>query len=269
MKPCSTKVAVVLNVFVIVLALAFVFGPLLPWSPFKPGYQLIRYGNADVFSRSSNEQSGDYADIDGMMREAEVFHRMKYLRRVKVIACKSWGDCERALPWLNVRVLGGVTLAIGDVIYITPRPKERNLNVEEFLRHELSHALLSQHTTIGKSLKITEQGWFSEGLAVSFARQKAYFSETEFLKKAAATDVAKFIDPAQMDRLSPEWDARFAYTAQRFFIEYLKRRFGADRFQAFTIQYLDDPDNYRRLFAQVFQVPFSHAIKEFLEAQVS
>jgi hypothetical protein len=61
----------------------------------------------------------------------------------------------------------------------------------------------------------------------------------------------------------------FVYTAQRFFIEYLKRRFGADRFQAFTIQYLDDPDNYRRLFAQVFQVPFSHAIKEFLEAQVS
>jgi hypothetical protein len=205
----------------------------------------------------------DYADIDRMMREAEAFHHMKFLRRVKVIACKNWGDCERALPWLNVKVLGGVTLAVGDVIYITPRLTERNLSVEEFLRHELSHALVSQHTTIRKSLRITEQGWFSEGLAVSFARQKAYFSEPEFLEKASTTDLAKFIDPAQMHRSSDEWDARFAYTAQRYFIEYVKRQFGADRFQEFTRQYLDDPDSYSRLFSQVFQTSFSSAIEEF------
>jgi hypothetical protein len=269
MRSRNKKIAVALNVFVIALALTFVCGPLLPWSPFKPGYQLTQYGNADVFSQSANQQVRDYADIDAMMREAEAFHRMKFLRRVKVIACKSWGDCERALPWLNVKVLGGITLAVGDVIYITPRLQERHLSVEEFLRHELSHALLSQHTAVRKSLSITEQGWFSEGLAVSFARQKAYLSEAEFLEKAYTTDLAKFIDPAKMDRFSPEWDARFAYTAQRYFIEYLKRRFGGDRFQEFTIQYLDDPDNYLRLFSRIFQISFSQAIKEFSEAQVS
>jgi hypothetical protein len=201
-----------------------------------------------------------------MLREAETFHRMKYLRPVKIIICKSWGDCERALPWLDVKGLGGVTLAIGDVVYLTPRLKERNLSAEEFLRHELSHALLDQHTTIRKSLKIAKQAWFSEGLAVSFGQQKAYLSQAEFLERAATTDLTKFIDPERMDRSSRDWDARLAYPAQRYFLEYLKARFGADRFQDFTVKYLNDPDDYRALFNQVFQLPFSGAIEQFSEA---
>jgi hypothetical protein len=249
-----------------ILAMAFAFGPLLPWSLFKPGYHTIAYASADVFFGGPNEQLGDYGGVDRMIREAEAFHRMKYLRRVKVIACKSWGDCERALPWLNVKSLGGVTLAIGDVIYITPRLKERNLCVEEFLRHELSHALLSQHTTILKSLELTKQAWFSEGLAVSFSKQEAYLSKAEFLERAPQTDIAKFIDPDKMDRTLPGWDARFAYPAQRYFLEYLKWRFGADRFQDFTVKYIDNPFDYRALFNDVFQIPFPDAIRQFAQA---
>src|SRR5262245_15288464 len=211
-----------LTLFAFFLAMAFPFGPLLPWSPVKPGYHTISYASADVYFGEDNNQPGDYGDVDKMTRDAEAFHRMKYLRRVKVIACKSLGDCERALPWLNVKGLGGVTLATGDVIYITPRLKERNFGVAEFLRHELSHALLSQHTTIRKSLKMTEQAWFSEGLAVSFADQRAYLSRAEFLERAPQTDLSKFIDPELMDRSAPGWDARFAYTAERYFLEYHK-----------------------------------------------
>src|SRR2546422_845259 len=65
--------------------------------------------------------------------------------------------------------------------------KEGNFSLEEFLRHELSNALLSQHTTIPKSLKLTAQAWFSEGLAVSFSRQKAYLSQAEFIQRALKT----------------------------------------------------------------------------------
>jgi len=246
--------------------MAFPFGPLFPWSPLKPGYHKVHYASADIYFSSPNEQLGDYGDVDRMIREAEAFHRMKYLRRVTVIACRSWRDCERRLPWLHVRSLGGVTLATGDVIYITPRLKERNLGVEEFLRHELSHALLSQHTTILKSLELTKQAWFSEGLAVSFSKQKAYLSHAEFLERAPQTEMAKFIDPDRMDRSSPKWDARFAYTAQRYFLEYLKWRFGADRFQDFTVRYIDNPEDYRALFNQVFQIPFTEAIEQFAQA---
>ncbi len=248
------------------LAMAFPFGPLMPWSPVKPGYHRVSYASADVYLGGGDNQLGDYGGVEKMMRDAEKFHRMEYLRKVKVIACKSWGDCARAMPWLNVKALGGVTLATGDVIYITPKLKEKNFSVEEFLRHELSHALLSQHTTIRKSLKMTDQAWFSEGLAVSFGDQKAYLSRAEFLERAPKTDLAKFIDPESMDRSAPGWNQRFAYTAQRYFLEYLKQRFGADRFQDFTVRYIDNPDDYRNLFNEVFQISFPDAIKQFEQA---
>jgi hypothetical protein len=255
-----------LTASVFALAMAFPFGPLLPWSPLKPGYHAISYASADVYFSGPDEQLGDYGGVDRMMREAESFHRMKYLRRVKVIACKNWGDCERAMPWLHVKALGGATLATGDVIYITPKLKERNFSVAEFLRHELSHALLSQHITIRKSLKLTDQAWFSEGLAVSFGEQKAYLSQAEFLAQARKVSLANFIDPERMDRSAPNWNARFAYPAQRYFLEYLKQRFGADRFQDFTIKYIENPDDYRDLFNQVFQIPFADAIDQFAQA---
>ena len=256
----------VLTLLAFFLAMAFPFGPLLPWSPFKPGYHTVSYASADVYLSGDVNQPGDYSEIDKMMREAEDFHRMKYLRRVKVIDFKNWGDCERVLPWLSVKGLGGVTLATGDVIYITPRLKERNYSVAEFLRHELSHALLSQHTTIRKSLKMTEQAWFSEGLAVSFGDQKAYLSRDEFLERARKTDLAKFIDPELMDRSGPGWEARFAYPAERYFLEYLRERFGDDRFQDFTVRYINNPDDYRNLFNEAFQLSFAEAIKQFAQA---
>src|SRR5262245_17305178 len=255
-----------LTVFVFALAMAFPFGPLLPWSPLKPGYHTISYASADVYFGGPDEQLGDYGGVDRMMREAEAFHRMKYLHRVKVIACKNWGDCERALPWLNVKALGGVTLSTGDVIYITPKWKERNFSMAEFLRHELSHALLSQHIPIRNSLKLTDQAWFSEGLAVSFGQQRAYLSEAEFLEQAPKTNLANFIDPERMNRSAANWNARFAYCAQRYFLEYLKQRFGADRFQDFTVKYNENPDDYRGLFNQVFQLPFTEAIDQFAQA---
>ncbi|HEU0179528.1 MAG TPA: hypothetical protein VFV58_35290 [Blastocatellia bacterium] len=249
-----------------ILAMAFPFGPLLPWSPVKPGYHAVSYASADIYIGGGDNQVGDYGDVDRMMRDAEAFHQMKYLRRVEVIACKSWGDCERALPWLHVKALGGVTLATGDVIYITPRLKEKNFSAAEFLRHELSHALLSQRTTIRKSLKMTEQAWFSEGLAVSFGDQNAYLSQAEFLERASKTDLAKFIDPELMNHSAPDWDQRFAYPAQRYFLEYLKQRFGMDRFQDFTVKYIDNPDDYRNLFNETFQLSFADAIKQFAQA---
>jgi len=248
------------------LLMAFPFGPLLPWSPVKPGYDAASYARADVYFNKNEPEPEDYQKVDGMMAEAEAFHRLKFHRRVKVIACKNWGDCARAWPWMNVRPLGGVTLSTGDAIYLTPKLKEKNFNVAEFLRHELSHALISQNTTIRNSLKLTDQAWFSEGMAVWFGDQTAYLSRAEFLEQAKDADLAKFIDPARMDRSAPDWSARFAYPAQRYFLEYLKQTYGADRFQDFLVQYIRDPDAYPALFSGTFRQSLADAVRQFEQA---
>lgn len=253
-------------VMLFLLLMAFPFGPLLPWSPIKPGYNAASYAHADVYFSNRETLPDDYRQMDQMMAEAEAFHGLKFHHRVKVIACKSWGDCQRSWFWMNVKPLGGVTLGTGDAIYITPKLMEKKFSIAEFLRHELSHAVISQNTTIRNSMKLTDQAWFSEGIAVWFGNQTSYFSQAEFLEKAKTSDLAKAIDPAQMDRNSPDWSWRFAYPAQRYFLEYLKQTHGKDRFQSFLEQYIQAPDDYQKQFRDVFQQSLTDAIRQFEQA---
>lgn len=263
-KIAKKKLFIVLAAAVIFLLLmAFPFGPLLPWSPIKPGYSTVSYAHADVSFNKNEPEPDDYRLVDQMIAEAEAFHHLQFHKRVRVIACKNWGDCARAWPWMNVKPLGGVTLGTGDVIYLTPKLKERNFSIAQFLRHELSHALISQNTSIRNSLKLTDQAWFSEGIAVWFGDQKAYLSQAEFLEKAKTTELAKVIDPARIDRNSPDWNARFAYPAQRYFLEYLQQTHGADHFQQFLKTYIHDPDEYQRLFNNAFQQSLPEAVRQF------
>lgn len=253
---------VALVVFLL-LALAFPFGPLLPWSPIKLGYRNASYARADVYFDRQQPPTPDFAQVETMMREAERFHGLRFQRRVRVIECKNWADCQRALPWLNTQGLGGITLGTGDVIYLTPKLKEKHLSTTEFLRHELSHAVLCQNTTLYHTFKLNEQPWFYEGLAVSFGQQQAYLSREEFLERAQQTELSSFLDPEK--RATP-WDARFAYPTQRYFTEYLKAKYGAAKFQQFLERDLAQPTAWRTNFGEVFQVPFATAIADFQSA---
>jgi len=250
--------------FFLALALAFPFGPLLPWSPLKFGYNHVGYARADVYVGEHNPVSNDYGLVDRMMNEAEVFHGLLYRRRVRVIECKDWRACDRSLPWMgNLHGLGGVTLATGDAIYITPKLKEKGFSTAEFLRHELSHALISQNTSMLSSFKLNEQPWFNEGLAVSFGRQSNYVKRDEFLARAKQIDLVNYLDPAK--RVEP-WDQRFAYATQRYFIEYLRAQFGEDRFRQFLRKNIGQPVAWRATFADVFQLPFDRVTQVYSEA---
>jgi hypothetical protein len=239
---------------------AFAYGPLLPWSPVKPGYETASFARARIFFAKSGPLLDDYRAIDQMMAEAEQFHRLRFRSPVSVIACKSWGDCERGLPWLSVRGLGGITLATGDVIYITPKLAERHFHTGEFLRHELSHALLSQNTTMLKTHQLNDSPWFFEGLAVSFGRQQDFFTREQFHDLAGRVELAEYLDPAR--RASP-WNARFAYPVQRYFVEYLKDRYGDDRFSRYLLSAISGPRRMMPQFAEVFGNSFTAVIADY------
>ena len=267
MRLSKSKVALISAALLVsLLAPALLAGPLFPWSPIKPGYRAASYARAEVYFDQKGPMPEDCRDLDRLIGEAEEFHRMRFHRRVKVVVCKDWGGCQRYLPWLSVKGLGGVTLATGDVIYLTPLLKQKRLSLDEFLRHELSHAIVSQNTSIRNSLKLTDQAWFSEGLAVAFGDQRAYLSREEFAARAAGTDLADYIDPARMNRAAPGWEARFAYPAQRYFVEYLRQAFGPDRFHRFLAEYIQAPDDYRRQFGEAFGVELGEAIRRYGDA---
>jgi len=165
------------------------------------------------------------------------------------------------MPHIRSQAVAAVTLAPGTVIYVTPKVQEKRLDSAEFLRHELSHAALNQNQSVWNALKVTKQAWFSEGLAVSFGRQRAYLTREEFLARARVEDLGPVIDMDQ--RKGAVGDIRFAYVAWRYFLENLMETDGRDRFQDFLTAYIRDPDHYRDSFRQVYGIDLAQAIREF------
>jgi hypothetical protein len=181
---------------------------------------------------------------------------MKMPDRIAVIASRNWTDFHLQMPVVQGTAVGAVTLQTGTVIWITPKLAGKHFDVAEFLRHELSHAILDQNTTLYRSFKMKHQEWFYEGLAVSFGRQQAYLSRDEFVTRAK-------LEPLLPAFEGPSRDMRFNYPAWRYFLEFLKHTRGRHAFQDFTLAFMRDPDAWRQSFQKSFGTSFENAIAEF------
>lgn len=248
------KLSFAFLLFVLVL---FPYGPLFPWSPIHPGYESIHLQRADVIYPAGWRLPEPYYKIDSLIAEAEQFHRLAMPHRLTVIASRSWEDFHRFVPHLRGHGVAAVTLLPGRVIYVTPRIGEKGLNITEFLRHELSHAALNQNQSIWNGYKMTQQGWISEGLAVSFGQQTAYLSRSEFLSRARVEDLGGVIGHKGAG------DIRFAYVLWRYFLEDLVKTHGRDEFQRFLTAYINDPDHFREIFHREYGMEVSTAAAEF------
>ncbi len=251
----------ILIALIILIALSFPFGPLFPWSPWKPGYSHLALKRADVYYPAGTNLPDAFRDLDGFIADSEQFHRLKVDKRIRVILCRSWSDFYRFMPTQNA--VGGATLETGTVIYITPRIAERGLDFGEFLRHELSHATVSQHQTLAQAHAAPSKAqWLFEGLAVSFGRQKAYVTPYEFVVFSRARDLVSVIDPAKR-RPDLPWDMRYNYQVWRYFLEYLIDSSGRDRLQTLLTAMMRDPAGSEQIFANTYGAPMPVAVRSF------
>ncbi len=247
------------------IAWALPFGPLVPWSPWKPGYQHLRLARADVYWAAGTTLPAGLAEVDRDIAESEAFHRMPVTSRLTVILCRNWSDFDRFLPnYRGVRI-GAAALATGTVIYLTPRLAERGFDHREFLRHELAHATLNQHQSLWHAYRMWKAEPFSEGLAVSFGRQRAFATPDSVIAYADTHDLAPLLRPsAPAARVSR--DMRLNYQVWRYFLEYWIQARGRDAFQQLLLATMDAPDQYEGLFRQVYGVSLDAAAAEFTTA---
>lgn len=160
------------------------------------------------------------------------------------------------------RGVGAVTLDIGGVIYVSPRLRERNLDKEEFLKHETSHAIVTANVTLWRLQEVKHHTWIYEGVPVWFARQRSYAQAGEFLDWVRRTDIHPVMSfDAQRGGASVEM--RFAYVLWRNFIQYLAARHGSETFKLFYRGYLARPHALDSLFEQAFGRPLAAYVDEF------
>lgn len=257
---------ITLGILILATPWAFAYGPLFPWSVIKPGYETLELKRADVYYPTGAKLEAAYRQVDEYLSEAERFHRLTFHRRIRVIACANWSDFTRFSPTTRGRAVAAATLETGTVIYVSPKIAERRLDLAEFLRHEISHAILHQNTRLLPQLRLRHRTWFYEGVPVWFGRQQAYLTQPEFLQRAKTADFARLFAFDANAWSPPALDMRFAYVAWRDFLDYLVQQRGRGAFHQFFDSIREDAAQFEESFAVAFGKPMPEMIADFQQA---
>ena len=250
---------------VALVVLAFPFGPLLPWSPWKPGYDHLALKRADVYYPAGTTPPAPFKLVDQYIEEAEAFHGLTAGSRIRVILCPDWGAFRRHLPQYRSHGVGAVMILTGTALYVSPRVAERGFDHGEFIRHEVSHGLLNQNQTLWQAFRARRTESFFEGLAVSFGRQRAYVPTSEALDWIRANDVAPLFAPARAGSGQPR-RMRLNYVVWRLFVEYLRETGGPDRFHALLQAMMQNPEGYSAHLARVYGRALDAMLARFQDA---
>lgn len=253
-----TRLLALFVILIVFLVAIFAAGPFFPWSPWKPGYQRLSTSNADVYYHKSVRLPAAYTEMEAILEEAQSFHRLPLKTRLTIVHSADWYEFRRFLPHRAMRAERGATLATGTVIYISPFASEENLDPAEFLRHEVSHALLHQHQSITAAVK-SERLWPFEGLAVLFSRQTSYRSEAELREYSRKHSLLLLFDP---DLRGRDFDPAIAHTAWKMFTDFIMQR-DPGAYQRFLTAAMEEPSEWRENFLEIYRIDFATALSAF------
>jgi hypothetical protein len=200
-----------------------------------------------------------YGMVDQYIEGAEKVLQLKAPKHMTIVLTKEWSGFHRLMPHMRSRGIRAVTLATGTVIYVTPKIEERKFDHREFVRHEITHAVINQNQSFLHAFQLTDVQWLFEGLAVSYGDQKAYLSREEFLARARKEELLPVIDPAR--RTPGTFDMQFAYPTWRYFCEFLMEHYGRDRFQQFLLATMSSPKSWRGDFSGDFSGVFGEPLE--------
>lgn len=152
-----------------VLIYSLQWGLLFPLSPVKFGFNKISHKNASVLYPKNTVLSNGYESVDHLMNETEKFHGLKFKKKIQIIVCATESQYQR----YSTQRSPVCTMHTGSVIYVNPVVQNTNRDIHGFLKHELSHALIFQNTTLLKTIKMKR--WIREGLAVYYGNPHHYY----------------------------------------------------------------------------------------------
>ena len=281
------KIAVLIGVGAVgaFVLYALLFGPLFAFSPLKLGFDELRLGRCSVFYPRETTPDPAYSKADDLMAEAEEFHRLTFKKRVRVIVCATNSQYRRFSHASGI----ASTIPTGTVIYIRPSIAEAtyppridhqdgklkllppanhaNRDLPSFLKHELSHAILYQNTTLWKAMKIKR--WVEEGLAIYFGNSDHYYARGrggDELRVLAIDDGFWFPltdDEAEPPGIPDGIKHFFSYGVYCGFITYLVDTYGRDHVLTFVRDYVRAPQNEEALFKKQFAVSLNEAVEGY------
>jgi hypothetical protein len=272
---------VFLFIVLVVLVYGFLFGPLFPYSPVKFGFSKLELKRGTVFYPKETVLSRDYFGLDSLISETEAFysssssflfdqtfsfrkrkslvHKLQFKKKVKVIVCATKGQYKR----FSTQSAHACAIQTGTIIYINPSIKNTGRDLTGFLKHELSHAILYQNTSLFKAFKLKR--WLVEGLAIYYGNSHHYYRGDKFRK--LAIDEGYFFnlldDKAEPENIPGDIKHLFIYGEYRAFMEYLIKTYGLETILKYTAEYIKAPK--KKLFKTLLGISLDEAFARFRE----
>lgn len=254
----------------IILYIAATAGPLLPWSPLKPGYDEYLAKTYSVHYPPAKGMPEYYKNLDAYIQANSTQFNLPLKKKIKLIRTDK-ANLQKYLPWMKTDNLGGAALQTGDVLYISyEKIKERGLQEEEFIRHEIIHLLHHQNAHIINSFSAGKVTYLSEGVPF-YAGGPKYYSREEWLerlKKAKLEEATTGNSLYTADAFSVyDTESGDAYKISHMlygeFIKYLIDTYGQEKFNTFNLGYLKTPSLHRELFEETYDKKLEVVAQDF------
>ena len=254
---------VILGLFVYL----FLFGKLFPYSPVILGFDKTELAHTVIYSQK-DLSFHDFASIDSLIPPVEKFHELKFPRKPEIVLFADSLSYLRHSPsqarfcaFYNGRVL------------VTPwalrESLEGKISLKIYLTHELSHALLHQHSGIFHAMRYPK--WLLEGIAVYSADQlgTSFYPSKE--ETYAAIRRGNFMPPdffktKKEDQVKLDVPLRIAFMYSEFacIVDDLIETYGKEKLLVFMKSLLKDSD-LRWVFKQIYGLDFDQFIEHFKE----
>ena len=243
-------------------ALFYLFwGPLFPWSPYKPGYIKIEAKKGNVYITDPEERDSVVFKVDEIVQLAEEFHDLEFRSNFRIMVLPIDADMKRYLPWLKGSGYS-VSLSMADLIYIGPTARKSAWGIGTYIKHELSHMLIDQNTTTENALIIHEQGWLAEGIAEYFSGHRFYTREE--MREGVLDGNIEFNGVLEKNPLNMSmYELKIRYSYYAYFIEFVVDKYGKNKFQQYLKTYIADPESYKKSIDDVYSSGLDVLLAEY------
>ncbi|NLV44274.1 MAG: hypothetical protein GXY07_07220 [Candidatus Hydrogenedentes bacterium] len=259
-KAARYSAGAILLLAMICLIYMLLWGRLFPWSPVKLGYRQVSFSKAVVVLPENWELPAELPDIDTIFSDCERFHTLSFKRPVMIILAETQEHAHR-FGGTNSAALA---LETGTVIILVPTKIQANSRkLVDQLKHECSHALLFQNTSLFKAFQIPE--WLREGLAIYYGNPRDNYVGESFTK--LAVDDGYFFDvlgPYDSLRKVPDsFRNGFRHSEFRCFVEFLADGYDIDTVTRYARDLIQEPKSERPLFRKHFGMDLDVVAREF------
>jgi len=254
-------------VIAVLLIYCLLFGKLFPYSPVIIGFVEHELENTIVYIQKGTDYAG-LEEIDQLTPHVEAFHELKFLHKPRIFIFKDNKDYhQRSLSQARFCAFYNGDLVISP--WALKEAEKGEISLEIYLKHELSHSLIFQHTGLIRAFRYPH--WLLEGIAMYSSNQMGTSWYPSKAETWSCIRNGNFLSPKyyktrKEDQIRLDVGRRITFIYSEFacIVDYLVEHYGRDKLISYMKGLISD-GGHDKVFEEIYGIEFDTCMQEFKE----